>query len=1006
MIQSQSGTILTNRIAVKGFVKRDLRICFLAEKLAEYAKAECRKIREKLFQNAGVAFDFQNGTSGYFVPKLEIAFKNCGIYPDKMESFLNLQRTHTLTQVEIRYLFIENQDFFRHVKGVSSELDDHGFLGFGKGTCFIGCDDGKLDIRNDMYKDDKKNARWIPCCSVTKEEFHRWIENGYTDDTKNPFSLICNNDGNDEIIKKHNEIIKFIENNQFYLEMTNFSDEITPEELLKKYKKFIQGIFKLCNLKQEEILELNKEFEEYISREPKLNEKETAIVIRDVLYADHFRTNIPPSTQPEIQKNGTGIWELYECSDDYPIALLSEQYASKNPEYSCQRDGIVGIDFGTKSTVVSKLNNANKTELIRIGSLEYHVETQKKDYENPTVLEFRDIRAFLIAYHDKFIKGRPYTTWDMIQNSYTANHHRENAESNELDRFLNDLKQWCGDTSGTRILNIRDERGVAITLPLFKDCEDFVPQTLPDCGYFDPLEIYAYYLGLIINRGNEIYLNYVMSFPITYNIEVRNKMCSSFKRGLQRSLPDAIVRNKELMQEFRVEPKWSEPAAYAICALNEYPFKPTENHPEFYSVFDFGGGTTDMIFGIWRLADKNNRDEQTYDSIIEQFNEEGDNHLGGENLLELLAFEIFKANAVLLNQEKIYCFTKPAECNKFPGSERLIQNDARSARRNTMQLTKLLRPFWEGLKSYSPPQLTGDETEAEKILKGYRLKPSAVEKTQFLESGYIEMDLEDENGVTDEKVKVYINSEENGIFVDMIDILEKRIERGIISYFHALKTALSNEKAKDVHIVRLLLAGNSCKSPIVDKLFSKYIHNLPKELQEIQIELYHPLGMKQYASEVNPDAESQTDNADRPTGKTGVAYGLIKSSIAVYEETSIKDEAKFKFYLGHIRERNFKVVIKRDMPYKQWFYFGYPANRDFDLFYTHLPDALSGTLSEKFVNRSTCRIKQPDRDKDVYIRLISPDTIEYGIGEICNKEAGSLAENIEIESLGEIHLKP
>ena len=48
------------------------------------------------------------------------------------------------------------------------------------------------------------------------------------------------------------------------------------------------------------------------------------------------------------------------------------------------------------------------------------------------------------------------------------------------------------------------------------------------------------------------------------------------------------------MQKFKVNGDISEPTAYAVCALQEYGFDPEEDNKVFYSVFDFGGGTTDF----------------------------------------------------------------------------------------------------------------------------------------------------------------------------------------------------------------------------------------------------------------------------------------------------------------------------------------------------------------------------------------------------------------------------
>ena len=113
----------------------------------------------------------------------------------------------------------------------------------------------------------------------------------------------------------------------------------------------------------------------------------------------------------------------------------------------------------------------------------------------------------------------------------------------------------------------------------------------------------------------------------------------SFEKGLKKSLPATIVNNPEIMKRFHVNGEISEPAAYAVCALQEYGFEPEDDEEIFYGIFDFGGGTTDFDFGLWKQSSK-----RRYDYTIENFGADGDEYLGGENLLEMLAFEVFKAN--------------------------------------------------------------------------------------------------------------------------------------------------------------------------------------------------------------------------------------------------------------------------------------------------------------------------------------------------------------------------
>lgn len=122
------------------------------------------------------------------------------------------------------------------------------------------------------------------------------------------------------------------------------------------------------------------------------------------------------------------------------------------------------------------------------------------------------------------------------------------------------MKQWAHEKD--RRLLLKDRKGVVWKLDPYL--------TLADDA-FDPIEIYAYYLGLYINNMRHgIYLDYILSFPVNYDLAVRKKLLQSFERGLKKSLPPAILADEDLMKKFRVYAGASEPAAYAAAALKAY----------------------------------------------------------------------------------------------------------------------------------------------------------------------------------------------------------------------------------------------------------------------------------------------------------------------------------------------------------------------------------------------------------------------------------------------------
>lgn len=980
---------VTDEVAVTGFIRRDLKIWFTDDYIKRTLLKECLDIRTSLFERC-FAIHFTNGRDkserGYFIPEYGIAFGEADEYDVNDRTWLD-KPMHIFSEVEARKIFVDNWETFQNIAGLSREKDSKGILSLGGGSFYIKCQNGRFNIRNGKYEINPKDAKVIPCCVLSRDDFHVGFATG-------KYTLIEDIDSKAAF---HNSVLSIILEYKKYIDIQDFDTEHITQ-MLEKCQERTAALRELQPERFSEI-EIERAFSDWLASAPTLTEVQTQIVLHAVLMADTYRCELTPKPATCLEESGEGHWELFNTTNDGTVVRLCRKYAARDPHIDFCRDGIVGIDFGTKSTVVSLRDEGNTAKLIRVGTSSYSTTTKVEDYENPTILEFVDIPTFLEAYRTKVVEGRPYTSIQDIKSSHYSRDDLEKAKSDDLSTFLTDIKQWCGDTTGSRVPIIRDKTGKEpISLPAFKDCS---PESV-----IDPLEIYAYYLGLSINNMfNKIFLKYDMSFPTTYEKEIRDRMAQSFKRGIKRALPDAIVKDDELMEGFEVKAKWSEPAAYAVCAMKEYQFKPKQGEKVFYSVFDFGGGTTDMIFGIWRAADQSKRAEKRYTWIIEQFKDEGDKYLGGENLLELMAYEVFISNTAFLEQDRTFPFTKPANGREVSGLERLI-NKSPAARRNTMQLAMKLRPLWEGIEGYSgadTPDSTYDgildaDDHANRILRGYTLRHDT--KIDFIKTGYIEIELEDDNGET-AKINLYIDNPENGIFVDLIGILEKRIEEGINTYFNALSIALKDERANGTDTVHLLLAGNSSKSPILDKLLRKHIAEFKASYQSpLEIQILPPLGTEQ---SYKAGAKRYEDRPDRPTGKTGVAYGLVDTSVRVYEETGAEDEAKFKFYIGLNHDDTFVVKVDRSVEYKKWQPMEVPADGDLELYYTSLADAQSGTLDISRTKRKNCPIKKPDEDKDFYVRTLTPDTIEYGVGEIC--EDGKFDES-SIVPIGTIQLTP
>ena len=687
-------------------------------------------------------------------------------------------------------------------------------------------------------------------------------------------------------------------------------------------------------------------------------------LVRDQLCkCDYIRANIEPYDAKILTDPNGGHWELFEQppKDAEIIELPKGEPFFGRPPHMDVKDGIVAIDFGTKATVVVRQVGTD-TKLLRIGEGNYSKAPEKKDYENPTVVELLDYEAFKAAYLAR--AGRPFTTWQQATFSHKASAAITDAgEDTSIDSSVfysvfSELKQWSNDKNLHMYLQDRKKHLVELNPYLQLKDDDF-----------DPIELYAYYLGLYINNMHTgICLEYMFSFPVTYEKAVREKILRSFERGIKKSLPPSILQDADLMKKFRIYAGASEPAAYASCALGELKLQPKAGGKTAYAVFDFGGGTTDFDFGVESVP-ANGRSK----FVIQQYTDtgRGDPYLGGENLLNLIAYEVYKYNLPTMREKQIP-FALPYECTAVDGSETIILT-TKEAYVNRKRIAEYLRPFWE-----ENAEITRELFDELQTLKLYS-------KT---EDKIIPVELK-------------LNREQ------LEDRLTERIRRGVDNFFEALQGAFKNPEVLPIHI---LLAGNSCKSSIVRNLFEEKIREKEQELNEIIsrntgqdkkvsniFALHMPLGFDpdeadKKAAEIH-DADEENHETDRNyerlrTGKTGVAFGLLRSRKGGKDVKIVgtEKEAPFPFYLGEIDDDDFfKVTVKLDVPYNKWVKFAFADEDTFEIYYTKEAGAINeGSLKSNEVNRIRCDLDEDDMSDDedvfVFIRKTKPDTIEYAVG--------------------------
>ncbi|HHI5005813.1 TPA: molecular chaperone DnaK, partial [Vibrio parahaemolyticus] len=667
-----------------------------------------------------------------------------------------------------------------------------------------------------------------------------------------------------------------------------------------------------------------------------------------LLNEDCLRVDTLPLHQKILTDTELGHWSLWQdelIKNGKEVLTLNPPLVARDPKSSIN-DGVVAIDFGTKSTVVVYQKDNVNIHPMRIGTGDLSKEIASHHYENPTIMEFINLESFTSAYNAK--ANKPYTRWKDLTISHTAQNSMQGSESSKFNTFLDEIKQWAGDKN--RKLKIVGQHGKIIDLPPFLELTD---------DDFNPIEIYAYYLGLYINNlNNGIFMDYILSFPVTYEVPIRDKIIESFEKGLKKSLPAEL--GEETINRLTVTKGASEPAAYALTALQQYGFEPEDDERVFYSVFDFGGGTTDFDFGIY-CEPTDRKDKRRFDYVIEHFGAGGDKFLGGENLLELLAFEVFKKNKKVLLEKGIQ-FEKHPEKDAFAGSEQLLSN-SQEAKMNTKQLCIALRPFWEEHEDFS-----------------------------FDASGELSVTLTDINGIQHSAFALDIDEEELNL------ILTNRIERGVKNFFEALRLAFSHSRLAlaDIDNVKIFLAGNSSQSSFVSMLFESHIAIQHQEMGvpegESRFELFAPLG-------------ADRDDVEKPTGKTGVAFGLIESReggrVKVVDHNIADEDVRFKYYLGESRKKKFRPLIDREAKFNQWNEFIDAYYDTFEIFFTDQPSSSTGQVSigDSSIKKKVVKLDVTDEDALVYIRVVSPTAIEYVVAneeDIANAQYLNDIKRIEL----------
>ncbi|GAA7860411.1 hypothetical protein HpBT031_04050 [Helicobacter pylori] len=687
----------------------------------------------------------------------------------------------------------------------------------------------------------------------------------------------------------------------------NFKKEVS-EEYKIKFKQALRALHAIVNNEASlrYLSDDNQKFIEYLAQAEKITNELVEKTLEIVSYSDvdvdfeEFKNamlevdfkavGLKSYDQGQLLDLNRGHWDLEAPGLPKESVTFRFDNLSKDPDgkeenfyarsslKDLKRDGFVAIDFGTKSTTACYMNKNGRYCLLSIGG---DVDTDGLEkYENPTIVEFRRKEKQLKAYNA--LDHRPFTDKQDMEVAHEAQKYFTDDKGNDLYRFFSKLKQWAGADEKQNFKDFKDD----FSLEIFTNCTDF-----------NPIEIYAYCIGRCINNmENGVFLKYFLSYPIKYEKHQAEKIRESFERGLKKSLPRHVFDDEKTAKTFKVELRASEPCAYAISALKSYGFFKSEklDKPVYYGVFDFGGGTTDFDFGKW---EKSANPKFAYK--MTHFSSGGDKYLGGENLLELLAFEAYAKNFQELKAKDVV-IAKPnydrIDTQRF-GS---FMQKSREARLNLQTIASRLHPFLENLDANIIEAIEeNEEFEIEGFEKGSKIT------------------LFDRNGKEVEEIELKIDCKE------LLELLKSKIDDGVANFFAGFSKVMAENIDNQCRAFHIFLGGNASKSVLVKQAFENAKEKQLKAYKQMASKddfafiLYEPLGTEasdKQILEFTGEDVSNIPSYNKATCKTGVAFGLLESRNKPngIEMPSIDSNPVFKYDLGVEKEGNFHTKISRD----------------------------------------------------------------------------------------------
>jgi hypothetical protein len=581
------------------------------------------------------------------------------------------------------------------------------------------------------------------------------------------------------------------------------------------------------------------------------------------------------------------------------------------------RDAWVAIDLGAHTTVIA-IGNGDRQELVRLGAQESA--KVSRDYEVPSEIGFNDLASTVKAWRDRVIL--PLTEWGDVVVGHAAEdrlrvHGKERAQ------------RYKSSVGGLSTLAARFEAGETIQICGRDDLDRLTTLTKPappiidEEGIgpddpFDPLELFAYYIGLNVNdRRRGIHLRYAIGMPTGWSSERRTGVLAQMRRGILRSLPAGMVAydDLDLLQVIDAGPNVLSFAAYAFKVFGISP-KGEEAVP-FVSI-DVGASETSILCGHYRNGTP---DELAggFDKIVVHAEPTVLWTFGGEWLLHRMAYRVYEASATSMKNHDIPFLIPQGEDTLAGAEDRLVPSI--DAATNVRLLKDALRPILE------------------------KSGPSAVPDMLQL--------FGRDGRVRDVRVMVDRAA--------LTEWMRARLSEAAVTIKAAVDKGLDEISRGDIpwEDVRVLLGGRLGMNAF---------------LQE-RLEAELPPGAK-----LHRFLEPDDTNLARPTVKLATALGILALRFTPVAPSQVSDErAGFTFRVGRAKRGKLHTVLDQTVGMDEWRELGACTRPEVTVLYTGA-GPLDVSSDDPSITRVSCNLGYDAVGYRVYMRAVGSNHVEVSVG--------------------------